>query len=308
MDPVSGRAPALSAATDSTATTPVDLAARVARLAAILQRHERWIVAFSGGVDSTYLLHAALATLGPERVLAVTGVSGSLAARELQEAQDLAQRLGANHRLVGTEELADPRYTANPENRCFFCKNELYDKLASLAATEQWDAIADGTNLDDTGDIRPGRRAAQEHGVVSPLLEAGLRKADIRSLSQAAGLPTWDKPEMPCLSSRIPFGVPVDDAKLRQIEAAEEGLRALGVRGARVRHHGDVARVELPADWLVKLGDADFRDSLAAALHAAGFRHSTVDLEGYRRGGFHRSGTTDIVWRRPAPDATNAES
>jgi uncharacterized protein len=297
---------AASAATPATApvSSPVadpELEARRQRLAALLGRHQRLLIAFSGGVDSTYLLYAALAALGRDRIVAVTGVSESLASRELEEATALAARLGAVHRTVTTRELQDARYAANPQNRCYFCKSELFDVLHGIAASEGCDAIADGTNLDDTHDVRPGRQAARERGVTSPLLEAGLSKADIRALSRAAGLPTWDKPEMPCLSSRIPFGSPVDAEKLRQIERAEEGLRALGVRGARVRHHGDVARVELPAEWLAQLGDAAFRAGLSEALAAAGFRHHTVDLAGYRKGGFHGS-SAPIDWRTLSPN------
>jgi uncharacterized protein len=259
-----------------------DLAA--ARLAAALRRHGRLLVAFSGGVDSALVLQAAVDALGPERVLAVTGVSPSLARRELDEAKALATRIGAPHRLLATRELEDPRYAANPADRCYFCKSELYERLRELAAAEGWEAIADGTNADDTRDVRPGRRAAAERGVVSPLLEAGLGKDAVRALSRRLGLPTWDKPEMPCLSSRIPYGSAVDPQKLRQIEVAEECLRAAGVRGGRVRHHGDLARVELPPADLGRLADRGFRERIVEGIRHAGFRYVTLDLEGYRKG------------------------
>jgi uncharacterized protein len=264
--------------------TAVEATAAAERLAVALARHGRLLVAFSGGVDSTLVLHAAVQALGPERVLAVTGVSPSLARRELEDAKALAARIGAPHRLLETHEVEDPRYAANPSDRCYFCKSELYEQLGRVAAAEGWDAIADGTNADDTRDVRPGRRAAAERGVVSPLLEAGLGKAVVRELSRAAGLPTWDKPEMPCLSSRIPYGTAVEPQKLRQIEAAEECLRDAGVRGGRVRYHGDLARVELPVEDLPRLADAPFRERIVAGVRAAGFAYVTLDLEGYRRG------------------------
>jgi len=266
---------------------PAELAARRARLGEVLRRHHRLLVAYSGGVDSAYLLHAALEELGTERVLAVTGVSESLARRELEEASALAARLGAPHRRIETRELDDPRYAANPANRCYFCKSELFDRLRALAVEEGYDAIADGTNLDDTRDVRPGRQAGRERGVTSPLVEAGLTKADIRELSRCAGLPTWDKPAMPCLSSRIPFGMPVDNAKLRQIEAAEEALGACGIRGGRVRHHGTLARVELPPEELHRLAGVEFRERLEGAIRQTGFAYVTVDLRGYRQGSLH---------------------
>lgn len=263
---------------------PHSAASDAERLAVALRRHERVLVAFSGGVDSTLVLQAAVAALGRDRVLAVTGVSPSLARHELEEANALAAKIGASHRLLETHEVEDPRYAANPSNRCYFCKSELYTQLKQLALAEGWGTIVDGTNLDDTGDIRPGRRAAAENGVVSPLLEAGLDKAAVRRLSREAGLPTWDKPEMPCLSSRIPYGMAVEPEKLRQIEAAEECLRDAGVRGGRVRHHGDLARVELPQADLPRLGDEGFRARIVEGIRAAGFRYVTLDLEGYRKG------------------------
>jgi uncharacterized protein len=231
--------------------------------------------------------------------VAVTGVSESLARQELDAARDLASRLGARHLLIETHELADPRYAANPTDRCYFCKSELYQRLGPVAAAEDCDAIADGTNLDDTHEVRPGRRAASERGVVSPLLEAGLSKRDIRELSRRAGLPTWDKPAMPCLASRIPFGSPVEERKLRQIEAAEAGLRTCGVRGGRVRHHGDVARVELPPEDLGRIADPEFRAALVAAVRGAGFAFVSVDLEGYRRGRLHEVAANSAESERP---------
>lgn len=272
---------------DAAGPLPPALAAREAALESILRGSRKLLVAFSGGVDSAFLLYAAAAALGPGRVLAATGVSGSLAQRELEEARALAARLGVEHRLVSTHEIDSPGYVANAPDRCYFCKGELFGVLEHLAAETGCDSIADGTNADDEGDVRPGRRAARERGIASPLLQAGLGKADIRELSRRAGLPTWDKPEMACLASRIPFGTPVDREKLRQIEAAEDGLRGCGIRGGRVRHHGDLARIELPAADLARLSDPGFRQALLEAVRTAGFQLVSVDLEGYQRGRMH---------------------
>jgi len=269
-----------------------------ARLAAVLQRHDRVLVAFSGGVDSTLVLRAAVDALGPARVLAVTGVSASLADRERQDAVELAGQIGAPHRLLETHELDNPNYAANPSNRCYFCKSELYDRLQEVAAAEGYGAILDGTNLDDTHDVRPGRQAARERNVASPLVEAGLTKPQVRALSRHLGLPTWEKPEMPCLSSRIPYGTSVDPEKLRQIEAAETSLRAAGIRGGRVRYHGDVARIELPPGDLARLADPAWCERLAAGVRAAGFTYAAVDLEGYRKGRLNEAPA--VQWRAPA--------
>jgi uncharacterized protein len=241
-------------------------------------------VAFSGGVDSSFLLKEALDALGADKVLAVLGVSPSLATSEQNAAQALAADLGAPLRLLETNELADENYASNPSNRCYFCKNELYVHLRRVAAEEGIAVIVDGTNADDRSDHRPGALAAREQSVDSPLLEAGMGKAEIRALSQALGLPTWDKPEMPCLASRIPYGQRVDPDKLRQIEQAESCLRELGLLGGRVRHHGDIARIELPPLDLPRLAEADVRARLTAGVRRAGFSYVTVDLEGYRRG------------------------
>lgn len=272
-----------------------------ARLAAVLRRYDRVLVAFSGGVDSTLVLRAAVDALGPDRVLAVTGVSASLADRERQDAVELARQMGAPHRLLETHELENPDYAANPANRCYFCKSELYDRLGAVAAAEAFGAILDGTNLDDTHDVRPGRQAARERHVVSPLVEAGLTKQDVRDLSRQLGLPTWEKPEMPCLSSRIPYGTSVDPAKLRQIEIAEGCLRAAGIRGGRVRYHGDVARLELPPADLARFAEAAWREQLVAGIRAAGFTYVTVDLEGYRKGRLNEAAV--VQWRVRGPAA-----
>jgi pyridinium-3,5-biscarboxylic acid mononucleotide sulfurtransferase len=290
------------AASASAPSAPAPLMARHAALQGVLRRTPRLLIAFSGGVDSAYLLHAAVQALGAGQVVAATGVSGSLAERELDAARALAARLGVEHRLVHTREIDAPGYVANAPDRCYFCKSELFGRLQQVRIETQCAAIADGTNADDEGDVRPGRQAAREYGVTSPLLEARLTKADIRALSHQAGLATWDKPEMACLASRIPFGSAVDAEKLRQVEVAEEGLERCGVRGGRVRHHGDVARVELPGTDLARLGEPEFRQALHAAVRAAGFSFVTVDLEGYRRGRMHESAAAEVRWR-PTPPA-----
>lgn len=264
---------------------------RKRRLETILSRSERLLVAYSGGVDSAFLLKVAVDALGSSRVLAVLGDSESLARRERDEAIELAGRIGAPLRTLRTREIDDPRYASNPLNRCYFCKSELYDRLRAIADAEGFSAIADGTNVDDVGDFRPGREAARERGITSPLVEAGLDKSDIRALSRALGLPTWDKPATPCLASRIPFGEAVEPAKLRQVERAEEALQDCGIRGGRVRHHGSVARLEVPESALALFSDPDRRRRVVDGVRAAGFQYVAIDLEAYRRGRLHEDRT-----------------
>ena len=244
------------------------------------------VVAFSGGVDSTFVAAVARDVLG-ERALAVTGVSPSVPTSEVEEAKELAQRIGIAHELIDTREMDDPDYVKNAPDRCFHCKDELYGRLAVMAHDRGFAAVADGCNLDDTGDFRPGRRAASEHGVRSPLVEAGLTKAEIRELSRLRGLPTWDKPAMACLSSRIPYGTPVSVEALSRIGDAEAYLRSLGVRQLRVRHHGDVARIETDdAGMEVLLAQ---RAAVAARLKELGYLYVTLDLAGYRSGSLNEA-------------------
>ncbi len=266
------------------AAAPPTLRAQYAALVAALQGHARMLVAYSGGVDSTLVLRVAVLALGPERVLAVLADSPSLARREKHEAEAMAGAMGARLRILDTHELDDPRYASNPLNRCYFCKSELYARLHALAAAEDYPVIADGTNLDDLGETRPGRAAAQEHGVQSPLLEAGLRKDDVRALSRLLELPTAEKPATPCLASRIPFGQKVDVATLAKVEAAEEVLRVSGILGGRVRHHGDLARLELPPQAIDRLSDVELRQRLTTGVRQAGYLYVTLDLEAYRSG------------------------
>ena len=243
------------------------------------------LVGFSGGVDSAFLACVAVEVLGPERVLAVIGRSASYPASQWETARRVAHEFGVPVLEVETQELQDPRYAANPTNRCYFCKAELWSVLAPIARARGLGLVTDGTNADDLGDYRPGAQAAAEHGVRSPLAEVGITKAEIRELSRARGIPTWAQPSSPCLSSRIPYHVAVTPERLRLVERAEQALRDLGVTGDfRVRFHDDLARVELsPAqlqDWL----SPERAPRLRAALAAAGFPRVAIDLRGFRSG------------------------
>ena len=239
------------------------------------------LVAFSAGVDSTFLLAVAREMLG-ERVIALTALSPSMPQAEREEARELARRLGVRHVEVESHELADPRYAANPVDRCFYCKDELFRLCLEVARREGAAAVLDGFNADDKRDHRPGHRAARERAVKSPLAEAGLTKDEVRAWSEAYGLPTWNKPQMACLASRLPYGTPVTTERLAQIEGAEGTLRALGLRSFRVRHHGDIGRIEVAEDELEHAFAR--RAELAAALRAVGFKLAVLDLEPFRSG------------------------
>ena len=242
---------------------------------------DRVVVAFSGGADSALLAWAATDVLGADRVLAVTAVSPSLAPEEEADCAALAAEWGLRWRAVATDELADPAYAANDGDRCYHCKQELLAVVGPLAEAERA-TVALGVNVDDLGDHRPGQRAAAEAGAVFPLVEAGLTKDDVRRISREQGLRTWDKPAAACLASRVPYGTPVTFRVLDEVARAESGLRRLGFRALRVRHHGDVARVELPLDELEAA--LARRDDVVAAVRAAGYRYVTLDLEGLRSG------------------------
>ncbi|MGH7864817.1 MAG: ATP-dependent sacrificial sulfur transferase LarE [Candidatus Binataceae bacterium] len=256
---------------------------RLERMRDILRELGRVTVAFSGGVDSTFVLKVAVDTLGCDNVLAVTGRSASVPEAELDDAVRLAQAIGAEHRIIDTNEFNDANYLANPVNRCYYCKTELYGRLTRLLPVDQRGTIINGVNADDLGDWRPGLKAAGEHGVRAPAAEAGLTKADIRVLSARMGLPTADKPASPCLSSRIPYGEAVTPEKLRMIERAERLLHELGFRECRVRHFGNDARIEVPVERLGELSGA-LLDRVRAGLRALGYRDVSVDPRGFRSG------------------------
>ncbi len=264
-----------------TETEPSRIAQRD-KLLNTLRTYGRVAVAFSGGIDSTVVVQAAYEALG-DAAIAVTAVSESLAAGELEEAQELAQKIGIRHRIIRTEEFADPNYRRNDSDRCYFCKSELYGRLSGMLADLGVETIASGANTDDMGDYRPGLRAASEYGVRHPLQECSLSKADVRALAHGWGLPTWDKPATPCLSSRVAYGEDPTPERVRMIDQAEQWLRQRGLRVLRVRYHkGDLARVEVSPEELQGL--IELRLELITAFRALGFKFVTLDLEGFRSG------------------------
>jgi uncharacterized protein len=244
----------------------------------------RVAVAFSGGVDSAVVAQAAFLTLG-ENAVAVTADSPSVARSELDDARRIAEQIGIRHRVIATDEFTDPNYIRNDGTRCYYCKSELYGQIEALLPELGHPVVCSGANLDDRGDYRPGLTAAAEHDVRHPLQEAGCTKADVRALARYWGLPVWDKPASPCLSSRLAPGVAVTTERTARVEAAERYLHDLGLRECRVRlHEGELARIEVPAAELPRLADPDVRDMLVARLRELGFRFVTLDLEGFRSG------------------------
>ena len=277
---------------------------RIIELRSLLAELHRVVVCFSGGVDSGYLLAEAVECLG-DRALALTAVSPSLAPEERADAQTLARRLGARHILVDTDELDDARYTTNPVNRCYFCKTEVYGRAVDEARRLGVSQVLDGFNVDDRGDHRPGRQAAREQGVRSPLDELGFTKADVREAAKRRGLPIWDKPALACLSSRFPYGTVITQERLTRVATCERTLRDLGFRVCRVRFHDTMARIEVEADAIARLRTPAIRRQVLGQFLEAGFETVTVDPHGYRRGalnedllaldGTHHSGSVHAI-------------
>jgi uncharacterized protein len=262
---------------------PPNAAQKQERLFAALRRLDSLLVAFSGGADSAYLAWAAHRVLG-SRALAVTALSASFSAHDREQAAAFVRETGLRHRWISTDELANPRYAANHPDRCYYCKDELFTALDRLAAAEGFTAVAYGINADDTSDFRPGHRAAQEHRVLTPLLDAGLSKAEIRELSRQAGLRTWNRPASACLASRVPYGTAVTPEVLAKIEQGEAALRELGFQQFRVRYHENLARIEIAPEELPRALNLAMAQCITERLKQAGFTYVTLDLEGYRQG------------------------
>lgn len=280
--------PTTTTTTTRIKTTTNSLEAKAGHLRAVIADCQSVLVAFSGGVDSAYLAVVAREVLG-DRALAVTADSPSYPDSHRQLALGVARDFSLAHEIIHTAELDRPEYRANPANRCYYCKDELYGRLAGVARDRGFAVIIDGNNADDRGDYRPGRQAAKEHGVRSPLDEANLTKDDIRELSRLAGLKTWDEPASACLSSRIPYGTEVTDAALRQIEAAEKVLHDLGFRICRVRHHDTVARLEIARSEMARALDPEINARLVAEIKALGYQFVSLDLQGYRLGSLNEA-------------------
>ncbi len=258
--------------------------AKYEKLREILQHYQKVIVAYSGGVDSVFLLRVTVDCLGADRVLACIGRSESLAQSEYNSALEIARQMGAEIQVVHPREISNPHYRANPADRCFYCKTELYKILSDIAEKQNFDTVLCGTNADDLGDFRPGLQAAKDLNVASPLEQAGLTKNDIRQLSKQLSLPTWDKPAQPCLASRMSYGLEITPDRLKQIEQGEEFLLKLNLPQLRVRHHDQLVRIEVPHEQIPLITHDDTREKIVDFFKKLGFTYVTLDLQGFRSG------------------------
>ena len=274
-----------------------ELEAKYARMREIIHSLERVAVAFSGGVDSMLVLKVAADVLGPDKVIAVTGNSASLPRAEFESANALATELGAEHVVLDTGEFENENYLGNPENRCYYCKSALYQEIERFSRGRGITRIIDGTNADDHDDWRPGRQAAREHAVRSPVAEAGLTKVEVRELSRHLGLPTFDKPAGPCLASRVQYGERLTAEKLRMIELCEAFLHDMGLPRCRVRHHNYLARIEVPAEHIARLAEPETRRRIVEHFRQAGYNYVTLDLQGFRSGSMNEV----IAFGNPQP-------